>query len=62
MHDNDLGQPDPLRLKVFAGHDLPTDERLRYLIEFVAQLDDRVKEAESLLTEIATAGLDELEN
>lgn len=37
MHDSDLGPPDPLRLKVFGGEDLPTEERLRYLVEFVGQ-------------------------
>jgi hypothetical protein len=52
--DRDIGAPDPLRLKVFAGNDLPTDERLRYLIEFVAQLDDRLKDLENAFTNYVT--------
>ena len=42
-HEGDIGQADPLRAKVFGEEQgLSTDERLGYLIEFVAQLDDRL--------------------
>lgn len=52
MDDRDIGQPDPLRIKIFSGQGLSPDERMAALIEFVAQLDDRLKELETLVTEL----------
>ena len=50
MHDNDLPQ-NPLRAKVFV--DGPFDEdRLEALVEFLAQLDDRVKVVEQGMTDL----------
>jgi hypothetical protein len=59
MHDNDIGEPDPLRLKVF-GHDpgIAPAERLEYLIEFVTKLDDRLKELEQAFTAYVTRDID----
>ncbi len=61
MHDDRwIGSPDPLRMRVFGGVDPDTkerltgDERVKDLIEFVAQLDDRVKELEGVVTELVT--------
>lgn len=52
--DLDVGEPDDLRVKVFAGRNLPTEERLGYAIEFIAELDDRLKELESAFTNYVT--------
>ena len=54
MHDNDIGQPDPLRWKVFGPEQMPDGERLGYAIEFAAQLDDRLKELENFVTNLVT--------
>ena len=51
MHDSDIGQPDPLRMKVFSGQGLSPDERMAALIEFVGHLDDRLKELENVVTD-----------
>jgi len=58
-YDSNTGLPDPLRVKVFDGQqELSTDERLGYLIEFVAQLDDRLAALETHVTALVTMSVD----
>lgn len=52
MTDRDISPPDPLRMKVFGPGPMPVEERLGYALEFVALLDDRVKELENLVTNV----------
>ena len=59
-YDSETGQPDPLRVKVFDGEQkLSTDDRLGYLIEFVAQLDIRLKALENHVTALVTRSVDQ---
>ncbi len=58
-HEGDIGEADPLRVKVFGEEQgLSTDERLGYLIEFVAQLDDRLAALEIHVTTLVTMRVD----
>ena len=59
-HEGDIGQADPLRAKVFGEEQgLSTDARLGYLIEFVAQLDDRLAALEIHVTALVTMRVDQ---
>ena len=58
-YDSDIAQPDPLRAKVFGGgQELSTDERLEYLTEFVAQLDERLAALEAHVTALVRISVD----
>ena len=54
-HDNAFGEPDPQRVKVFAGgQELSTDEQVEHLIELVAQLNERLEALEGHVTALVS--------
>ena len=59
-HDNAFGEPDPQRVKVFAGgQELSTDEQVEHLTELVAQLNDRLEALEGHVTALVRMSVDE---